>query len=207
MHYGVFIYPGVEPVDLATFGVLSMARRVVPSITITTIAPQAGIVTLSNGLRVVADHGIDDVPAPDVLIVTGGPGWAAQTEVAPVLAWLRSLPASTIVASACTGAMILAAAGLLDGHRATTKREVVAGAEEPPIEVLARRHRTVDTMSALVVDEGRVVTGGGVTLCIDLTLHLIGRLHGTDAAAEVARITEYGAAGAANRARLAVVES
>ena len=52
--FGVFIYDGTEPIDLATFGVLSMARRIQPAITIHTIAPKPGVTTLTNGLRVVA---------------------------------------------------------------------------------------------------------------------------------------------------------
>ena len=55
MRFGIFIYPGVEPIDLATYGVLSMARRIAPQIEICTIAPDAGLVELANGLRVIAD--------------------------------------------------------------------------------------------------------------------------------------------------------
>ena len=73
MLFGIFIYDGVEPIDLATFGVLSMARRVAPHIRICTIAPKAGVVRLSNGLDVVAQFGIDDAPACEIVIVTGGP--------------------------------------------------------------------------------------------------------------------------------------
>ena len=57
MRFGIFIYDGVEPIDLATFGVLSMARRVAPEIAICTIAPRAGPVALANGLTVTADFG------------------------------------------------------------------------------------------------------------------------------------------------------
>ena len=78
MQFGIFIYDGVEPIDLATFGVLSMARRIAPQIEICTIAPRAGPVALANGLKVTADFGIDDAPACDLVIVTGGPGWTAQ---------------------------------------------------------------------------------------------------------------------------------
>ena len=74
MRFGIFIYDGVEPIDLATFGVLSMARRIAPEISICTIAPRAGSVALANGLNVAADYGVDDAPACDVVIVTGGPG-------------------------------------------------------------------------------------------------------------------------------------
>ena len=63
MQFGIFIYDGVEPIDLATFGVLSMARRIAPEIAICTIAPRAGPVALANGLKVTADFGIDDAPA------------------------------------------------------------------------------------------------------------------------------------------------
>jgi hypothetical protein len=58
MMFGIFIYDGVEPIDLATFGVLSMARRIRPEIEICTIAPQGGIVELASGLRVVVDYGM-----------------------------------------------------------------------------------------------------------------------------------------------------
>ena len=62
MRFAVFIYDGVEPVDLATYGVLSMARRIAPQISMFTVAPKAGEVKLANGLRVIADHGFADCP-------------------------------------------------------------------------------------------------------------------------------------------------
>jgi transcriptional regulator GlxA family with amidase domain len=200
MRFGIFIYDGVEPIDLATFGVLSMARRVAPQIGITTIAPRAGTVTLSNGLEVIAAHGVDAPPAIDVLIVTGGPGWQAQAGHPPTLDYLRATAAHAVVASVCTGGMILAASGLLDGLAATTKREVVAGQEIPPIALLRERHPAVKVVEARLVDSGRIVTGGGVTLCIDATLHLLARLLGGEVADETARIMEYRTAWAANAA-------
>ena len=126
MRFGIFIYDGVEPIDLATFGVLSMARRIAPQIEICTIAPKAGIVRLSNGLDVVAQFGIEDAPACDIVIVTGGPGWEDQSRSPATLAYIRRVHASGKVASVCTGAMILAASGVLDDAAATTKRSVVA---------------------------------------------------------------------------------
>jgi transcriptional regulator GlxA family with amidase domain len=200
MRFGVFIYEGVEPIDLATFGVLSMARRVAPQIEIVTVAPQAGTVSFSNGLEVIASHGVDDAPELDALIVTGGPGWQAQTTHAPTLAYLRDCASRHLVASVCTGGMILAAAGVLDGHRATTKQEVISGQETPPLHLLAERHPAVSAVSARLVDDGPVVTGGGVSLCIDVTLHLLERMLGREVAAETARILEYATALSANRA-------
>lgn len=62
MQFGFLIYDGVEPIDLAAVGVLSMARRVRADIVFTVLAPEAGIVTLANGVRVIADHGFADAP-------------------------------------------------------------------------------------------------------------------------------------------------
>jgi transcriptional regulator GlxA family with amidase domain len=198
VRFGVFIYDGVEPIDLATYGVLSMARRVAPDIAICTIAPRAGIVKLSNGLKVVADYGIDDAPDCDILIVTGGPGWEAQAKSAETLDFIRSRKPGTRLASVCTGAMILAASGALDGKRATTKREVVPP-ERPPVEVMRQQYPAIDVSVASLVDSGGVVTGGGVSLCIDATLYIIERELGTQVARETARIIEYGRAWDANR--------
>jgi transcriptional regulator GlxA family with amidase domain len=198
VRFGVFIYDGVEPIDLATYGVLSMARRVAPDIAICTIAPKAGIVKLSNGLKVVADYGIDNAPDCDVLIITGGPGWEAQAKASETLDFIRSRKPGTRLASVCTGAMILAASGALDGQKATTKREVVAP-ERPPLEVMRQQYPAIDVSAASVVDSGSIVTGGGVSLCIDATLYLIERELGAPVAEETARIIEYARAWDANR--------
>lgn len=205
MRFAVLIYDGVEPVDLATYGVLSMARRIAPAISAFTVAPRAGVVNLANGLRVLADHGFDDCPAADALIVTGGPGWGEQCASADTLEFIRAYGQGKVVAGVCTGAMILAAAGVLDGRMATTKREV-AGAEVAPTRLMRERHPGIRVMEgASLVDCGAVVTGGGVTLGIDATLHLLARLVGAEVADETARIMEYTRAWRANREALPVI--
>jgi transcriptional regulator GlxA family with amidase domain len=198
MKFGIFIYDGVEPIDLATYGVLSMARRIEPSIEICTIAPVAGEIRLANGLRVLADHGIGDAPPLHYLIVTGGPGWTAQAESEATLHFIRSLQGNTRVASVCTGAMILAASGILDGQHATTKREVVAP-EISPLQLMRDRYPAIQAHDASLVDTSDIVTGGGVSLCIDATLHIIAQAFGIETARETARIIEYQRAWKANR--------
>lgn len=200
MRFGIFIYDGVEPIDLATYGVLSMARRIRPEIMLCTIAPAAGVVHLANGLRVIADYGIDDVPEMDMLVVSGGPGWSAQSEASATLAFLRRQAAATPIVSVCTGAMILAATGVLDGLPATTKREVVPP-EVSPLQRMRIAYPGIDAREAMLVDAGRVVTGGGVSLCIDAMLHVLQRRFGAAMAAETARILEYERAWAANQAQ------
>lgn len=205
MRFAVLVYAGVEPVDLATYGVLSMARRIAPAISMFTVAPTAGAVELANGLRVIADYGYADCPPSDVLIVTGGPGWVEQCRNAETLDFLRRCAGDRVVAGVCTGVMILAAAGILDGGKATTKCEV-AGAEVSPLRLLRERHPRVEVVEgASLVDSGRVVTGGGVTLGIDTTLHLIARLVGDEVADETARIMEYSRAWRANLEALPAV--
>jgi len=197
--FGIFIYDGVEPIDLATFGVLSMARRIAPEIEICTIAPQAGSVALANGLKVSADFGIDTAPACDLVIVTGGSGWTAQAESESTLGYIRRVHAAGRIASVCTGGMILAASGILDDGPATTKREVVPP-EKSPLELMRASYPRIDVREAMLVDRGGgVVTGGGVSLCIDTTLHLLARMLGQHVADETARIMEYSRAWRANR--------
>jgi transcriptional regulator GlxA family with amidase domain len=198
MLFGIFIYDGVEPIDLATFGVLSMARRIAPQIEICTIAPKAGIVHLSNGLDVVARFGIDDAPSCDAVIVTGGPGWEEQSRSPATLDYIRRVHASEKVASVCTGAMILAASGVLDDIAATTKRAVVPP-EVSPLARMRDMYSRIDVREAAIVDAGAVVTGGGVSLCIDTTLHILEKTLGERVAGETARILEYQRARTANR--------
>ena len=204
MRFGIFIYDGVEPIDLATFGVLSMARRIAPEISICTIAPRAGPVALANGLKVTADFGIDTAPLCDLVIVTGGPGWTAQAQTPATLDYIRRVHATQRIASVCTGGMILAASGVLDNGPATTKREVVPP-ETPPIEVMRATYPRIDVRESMLVDTGTVVTGGGVSLCIDTTLHLIADMLGQQVADETARIMEYQRAWRANREGFAPV--
>jgi transcriptional regulator GlxA family with amidase domain len=195
--FGILIYDDVEAIDLATFGVLSMARRIRPDIEICTIAPRGGVTVLANGLRVIADYDLETAPRLDVLVVTGGPGWIAQSRSPEMLAFIRRRAVETPVISVCTGGLILAASGILDGRMATTKREVVEP-EVSPLQRLRAEFPNIDVREASLVDEGSIITGGGVLLCVDTMLHLLKKLFGLEMAAETARIIEYQRAWAAN---------
>jgi transcriptional regulator GlxA family with amidase domain len=197
--FAILVYEDVEPIDIgATFGVLSMARRVVPEVRMFLVAEQAGLVRCANGLNVAVEYGYEACPDADVLIVCGGPGWPKQVENERTLAFLRRFAPCRTVASVCTGGLILAASGLLDGRTATTKREVI-GDERSPLGVMKARYPGIDVVEARLVDTGPVITGGGVSLAIDATLHLIERFFGEQAANETARIIEYRTAWRANK--------
>lgn len=192
--YGILIYDGVEPIDLgATFGVLSIAKRIAPDLEFAGVASSGGVVTCANGMKVIADYGFADAPAFDEIVVTGGPGWVEAARDHDTLHYLRSTKAR--VSSICTGAMIVAAAGLLEGRRATTKHAVFAG-ETPPVDLL---DESIERVHAAIVDDGGIVTGGGITLGIDTMFYCLARSHGDEIASETARVMEYDRALAANR--------
>lgn len=200
--FGIVIYEGVEPIDIGgTVGVISMARRVLPNVRAITIAAHAGPVVLAGGLSVVADVGFAEVPALDQVIVTGGPGWRNQVRDAAMQEFLRACDPA-VTASVCTGAMILGAAGLLENRTATTRRHAVGSETEAPLDELGRLSPTARRVAAAVVEDHGVVTGGGVSLAIDATLFLLGRLYGPEARDAVAAVIEYDRAYRANEAAL-----
>ena len=200
--FGIVVYAGVEPIDLgATAGVISMARRVLPAIECVIIAAKPGAVELTGSVSIIAAAGFDTCPECDIYIVCGGPGWEQQVLDPAMLAFLRRLPDGS-VASVCTGGLILAAAGVLAGRRATTRRHPVGIEASAPLARLVQICSSVHPIAAAVCDDRGVVTSGGVSLAIDGTLYLIGCLYGREAQDEVARVIEYDRSFEANRAAL-----
>ena len=149
-------------------------------------------VTASHGMCVAPDGTLPDPgasDAPDLLVVPGG-GWndrsatGAWTEYergAVPEAAAAQYDAGAMVASVCTGGMLLAAAGLLDGRPAVTHASALEDLRET--DAVVREER--------VVDDGRVVTAGGVTSGIDLAFHLVAREFGEETATQVATTLEY----------------
>lgn len=150
------------------------------------------LVSISNspvrthpGLTLVPDMALADCPRPDVIVVPGGSGARKAMHDPALLDWLRRNSGhAQITASVCTGALILGAAELLDGLTASTHHAAVdeLAAVTPAI--------TVDP-TARVLDQGRIITSGGVSSGLDLGLAVISRLLGTEAAVNTARWIEY----------------
>jgi len=197
--FAILVYEGIEPIDIgATYGVLSMAQRIAPTLRFFVVSKSTGELAMANGLRLVTDYSFANSPAADVLMVLGGPGWQAASEDQSILTFINKFHRSKgTVAGVCTGGMIMGAAGLLAGRSATTKREITDG-EARPLSLLAQRYPSVRAIEARIVDTGSILTGGGVSLGIDMTLYLIQRFLGHKIADETARILEYTHAWKAN---------
>ena len=152
---------------------------------VVTVAPEKRALRARNGLSVNPDHSFADCPEPDILIVPGGFGTRALLANQAVLDWIKYVNTTAgIVASVCTGSLLLGAAGLLDGLKATTHHECF-----DLLRKCAPRVTVVETER--FVDTGRILTAGGISAGIDLSLHLITRLHGAAVARKTARYMEY----------------
>ncbi len=132
------------------------------------------------GAELVAARYRPALDAFDVMVVPGGPGTRVLEHDEDALAYLRTFPVNRLTASVCTGALLLGAAGRLRGKRATTHHKWLT--ELPRFGAIALEQR--------VVDEGQLVTAGGVTSGIELGLHLVKRLAGDEAHAAIARQME-----------------
>lgn len=154
-----------------------------PGATATFVAQNPGVKRTENGsLALTADAGLADVPAPDVLLVPGGFGRKTLMDDGPMHEWLRSAhETSTWTTSVCTGSLILAAAGLLEGKRATTHwlamEELGSLGAEP--------------VSERVVFDGKIVTSAGVSSGIDMALALAARIAGEQVAQAIQLSIEY----------------
>lgn len=147
------------------------------------VAERTGPVRTDTGsLALTADRTLDEVTAPDVVVVPGGPGQSPQMENTALLDWLRTADAaSTWTTSVCTGSLLLAAAGLLKGRRATSHWLALDHLRPFGAEPTGER----------VVTDGKYVTAAGVSAGIDMGLTLLGRIAGDDHARMVQLVTEY----------------
>lgn len=188
---GILIFDDIEVLDLGgPFEVFSVASRV--AVRKGQAAPFKPVLiglneapaTARGGFQVLPHATLDTHPTLDVLIVPGGVVDAIQAS-SRVIRWVKQQAATVnLVASVCTGAFVLAQAGLLDGLKVTTHWEDQTD--------LARQFPNLTVVPDVSwVDQGRVVTSGGISAGIDMGLHLIERLHSRELALATAKQMEY----------------
>lgn len=190
---GIFIYHHAEVLDLAgPFEVFCTASHLharrhpdQPALfDVFTIAELPLLVEARGGLSIQPNYTIDDHPPLDLLIIPGGVH-APQLLRQAVIQWIVTVSrAAALTTSVCTGAFLLAQAGLLDGRSATTHWEDLPAlrADFPRVNVLSDRRW---------VDAGDVVTSAGISAGIDMSLHLVERLEGRELALRTARQMEW----------------
>jgi len=176
----ILLFDGLTVLDaVGPYEVLSR----VPGIDLSFVAAEPGVKRSDNGLlALVAERSIDDVPRPDVLLVPGGHGEVRVRDDERVLDWLRTAHETTrFTTSVCTGSLVLATAGLLDGLPATTHW---TGMDE-----LARLGAVA--VHERVVRSGKIITAAGVSSGIDMAISLAAELAGDEAAQAIQLSIEY----------------
>ncbi|HEX8754572.1 MAG TPA: DJ-1/PfpI family protein [Solirubrobacterales bacterium] len=180
MEIALLLYDELAPLD--AIGPYEVFRNA-PGWRIRTVGPAKGEVRSESGsLALVADHSLEDVQRADVLLVPGGAGKGAVLEDDDVLDWLRRIDATTKwTTSVCTGSLLLGAAGLLAGRRATTHW----------LSLERLRSYGAEPVIGRFVEDGKVITAAGVSAGIDMALHLVGREAGPKVAEAIQLGIEY----------------
>ena len=191
MHFQILIFDGFDELDaIAPYEVLQDAVRAKENDSVELITIEAVTeITAGHGLKIRPSRQLDLKKRPDVLIVPGG-GWIdrspsgafSEAQRGTIPKAIKSLHESgTICAAVCTGAMLLAAAGILKGRPAITHHGAIKDLEASGANVVDAR----------VVDDGNVVTAGGVTSGLDLGLWLVERFYGSQLAHKIEAQLEY----------------
>jgi len=190
---GILIFDDVEVLDFCgPFEVFASARRPGTEerderrlFDVCIIAQEERTIHCRGNLLVQPHFTIENHPPLDIILIPGGHGTRRERDNQVVLDWIAAQDRQAeITTSVCTGAFLLAALGLLDGHAATT--------HWGSIDWMREHHPAVEMREDVrFVDEGPIITSAGVSAGIDMALHIVERLHGPEIAAETARGMEY----------------
>ncbi|WP_341279724.1 DJ-1/PfpI family protein [Paenibacillus sp. FSL H8-0537] len=189
---GILLFEDVEVLDFAgpfeVFAVTALNRGQADEykpFEVTTISESGHFITARNGLKVIPDYSLNNAPAYDLLVIPGGIGTRREIHNTILLDWIRKRYEEVQwMTSVCTGAFLLAKAGVLDDKSATT--------HWASLERLRNDYPKVTVVEGVkFVDEDRIVTSAGISAGIDMAFHMINRLLGTTVAERTARIMQY----------------
>lgn len=184
----IFLFDDVEVLDFAgPFEVFSVTNELsgYSLMDVYSVARGKSAIKARNGLSVNPDYTLKEAPAPDILILPGGAGTRAVLKQNDVLNWIKeSAKKCEKIMSICTGALLLAKAGLLSGLKATTHHEVFN-------ELAMLAPDTEIVMDERFVDNGNILTSGGISAGIDMSLYVISLIYGQNSENKTAKYMEY----------------
>ncbi|MFV5911769.1 DJ-1/PfpI family protein [Bacillus cereus] len=185
---GIFLFNEVEVLDFAgPFEVFSVTEvNEEKPFTVYTVSENGEMITARNGLKVQPDYSIENLPPVDILIIPGGLGareYEIKNEI--VIKWIRQqMKEVKLITSVCTGALLLAKAGLLEGLKATT--------HWASIEKFKNEFQNVEVIENVkFVDEGHIITSAGISAGINMAFHIVKNLLGVHVAEDTAKRMEY----------------
>lgn len=179
---GVVLYPGFEVLDV--FGPVEMWAYV-PDFQVIMISQNGGAVKSAQGVSAVADYSFANAPQLDIMMVPGGTGTRTELNNQVFLDFIRKQDENTqLTTSVCTGSALLAKAGLLKGHKATSNKNFfsLATQQDPSVDWQGK---------ARWVEDGKFITSSGVSAGTDMALGLVARLYGKERASLLAHSLEY----------------
>ncbi|HEV3363085.1 MAG TPA: DJ-1/PfpI family protein [Acidimicrobiia bacterium] len=194
---GIYIFKDAEIVDFAApYGVFSVARRFDPELDAFFVADAMRPVQAQGGFTVLPNYTFNDRPAMDAFLIPGGFGTRQELHNERLQEYIRSLSEETLLTSVCTGSWVYGVMGLLDGLSATNRKEPDRVESKPPGKVpldrLADIAPGVKISRSRVVDQGRIITAGGITSGMEMGFHLLRRAgYDEEFISEVARVMEY----------------
>ncbi|ALZ61415.1 MULTISPECIES: DJ-1/PfpI family protein [Bacillus] len=185
---GIFLFNEVEVLDFAgPFEVFSVTEvNGEKPFTVYTVSENGEMITARNGLKVQSDYSIENLPPVDILIIPGGLGarkYEIKNEI--VIKWIRQqMKEVKLMTSVCTGALLLAKAGLLEGLKATT--------HWASIEKFKNEFQNVEVIENVkFIDEGHIITSAGISAGINMAFHIVKNLLGVHVAEDTAKRMEY----------------
>ncbi|WP_088350970.1 DJ-1/PfpI family protein [Bacillus cereus] len=185
---GIFLFNEVEVLDFAgPFEVFSVTEvNEEKPFTVYTVSENGEMITARNGLKVQPDYSIENLPPVDILIIPGGLGareYEMKNEI--VIKWIRQqMKEVKLMTSVCTGALLLAKAGLLEGLKATI--------HWASIEKFKNEFQNVEVIENVkFVDEGHIITSAGISAGINMAFHIVKNLLGVHVAEDTAKRMEY----------------
>ncbi|HHK5563078.1 TPA: DJ-1/PfpI family protein [Bacillus thuringiensis] len=185
---GIFLFNEVEVLDFAgPFEVFSVTEvNEEKPFTVYTVSENGEMITARNGLKVQPDYSIENLSPVDILIIPGGLGareYEIKNEI--VIKWIRQqMKEVKLMTSVCTGALLLAKAGLLEGLKATT--------HWASIEKFKNEFQNVEVIENVkFVDEGHIITSAGISAGINMAIHIVKNLLGMHVAEDTAKGMEY----------------